>query len=49
MGPGYTDLTKPMTSPSFILEVGGGSAAVDLIAIQRKLAEQYTVCGYDRP
>ena len=49
MGPGFTDLEKPMSSPSFILEVGGGSSAVDLTAIQTLLAKNYTVCGYDRP
>jgi pimeloyl-ACP methyl ester carboxylesterase len=48
MGPGYTNTSLPKTSPSFLLEVGGGSSAVDLTAVQRKLAVNYTVCGYDR-
>ena len=37
-----------MTSPAFLIEVGGGSSAVDMIAIQMKIAERYTVCAYDR-
>jgi len=37
-----------MTSPAFLIEVGGGSSAVDMIEIQRKIAENYTVCAYDR-
>lgn len=33
MGPGFTDKNLNVTSPRFLLEVGGGSAAVDLYAI----------------
>jgi pimeloyl-ACP methyl ester carboxylesterase len=48
MGPGFTNKNEPVTTPRFLLEVGGGSAAVDLYAIQIKLADKYSVCGYDR-
>ena len=33
MGPGFTNKSEPVTTPRFLLEVGGGSAAVDLYAI----------------
>lgn len=33
MGPGFTNKDLPKTSPSFLLEVGGGSSAVDLLAL----------------
>jgi hypothetical protein len=46
-GPSY-DNNKAPTSPSILLEVGGGSAGIDLIGIQEKLMTNYTVCAYDR-
>lgn len=33
MGPGFTNKNVPVSTPRFLLEVGGGSAAVDLYAI----------------
>lgn len=34
MGPGFADLTEPMTDTIVILEVGGGSAGINMIGIQ---------------
>jgi hypothetical protein len=48
MGPGFNDTKLEKTSPSFLLEVGGGASAIDLAYIQRKIAVKYTVCSYDR-
>ena len=47
MGPGYSN-TAPTTNPAILMEVGGGSAGYDLIGLQMKLANDYTVCTYDR-
>jgi len=47
-GPSYDNKTENATNPAILLEVGGGSAAVDLIGIQEKLMTNYTVCAYDR-
>ena len=44
----YCTGTKNLTRPSLLLEAGGGSSAIDLIAIQNLLSKDYRVCSYDR-
>jgi hypothetical protein len=56
MGPGFDnkDAFKLITQPAVLLEVGGGSAGVDLIGIQYEISKNsslknLSVCTYDRP
>ena len=37
-----------MTDTVILIEVGGGSSAIDMIGIQTNLSDTYTICAYDR-
>ena len=48
MGPFFEEKSLPLTKDIILLEVGGGSAGVDLIGLQLKFKDKYSVCTYDR-
>ncbi len=48
MGPGYDNKTSNKTSDFILIEVGGGSSGTDMIGLQVKLRDTYSVCTYDR-
>lgn len=48
MGPGYTNSSLNVTDTVVLIEVGGGSSAIDMIGIQSNLSHTYSVCAYDR-
>jgi hypothetical protein len=48
MGPYFEDKALPLTRNIILIEVGGGSSATDLIGLQLKFKEDYSVCTYDR-
>ena len=48
MGPYFENKTLPLTRNIILIEVGGGSSGTDLIGLQIKFKEDYSVCTYDR-
>ena len=48
MGPYFEDKSVAMTKDIILIEVGGGSSGADLIGLQLKFKEKYSVCTYDR-
>ncbi len=48
MGPNFDNKSQPLTPNIILLEVGGGSSGADLIGLQLKFKETYSVCTYDR-
>lgn len=48
MGPNSESKLLPLTQDIVLLEVGGGSSGADLIGLQLKFKEKYSICTYDR-